>query len=185
MGRLLILFIMMPVLELWLLIRVGSVFGAAPTVALVLLTGIVGAGLARREGLRTMREFVDTSARGEIPTKALFDGAAILIGAAFLLTPGIITDAVGFALLFRPVRRLLQGFFVTWLEGQFSQGRTVFRGYVHMSPSGTQRPGAAPAGGPLSARGREGPSANPSVVEQVFDEPPRVVPIADDSDDQR
>ncbi len=108
MARLGCLFILLPVVELALLLRVGQWLGLWPTVGLVALTGVLGAWLVRTEGVRTMARFQAQVARGELPGRVLMDGAAILVGGAFLLTPGILTDAVGFALLFPPTRRLLQ-----------------------------------------------------------------------------
>jgi UPF0716 protein FxsA len=106
------LFVLVPLLELALLIQVGRWMGVLPTVAVVGLTGLVGAWLMRTEGLRTLARFQEELAKGELPGQALMDGAAVLTGGAFLLTPGVLTDALGFALLFRPSRRLLQAWAV-------------------------------------------------------------------------
>ncbi len=123
MARLGCLFILLPVVELALLLRVGQWLGAWPTVALVALTGVLGAWLVRTEGVRTMGRFQAQVARGELPGKVLMDGAAILVGGAFLLTPGILTDALGFALLFPPTRRFLQDRFTLRLAQGIRSGR--------------------------------------------------------------
>lgn len=102
------LFVLLPVTELALLLRVGRVLGFWPTLGLVLLTGVAGAALARREGLRALTSFRSEVAGGGIPGRALMDGAAILVGGALLLTPGFLTDALGFSLIFPPTRRLIQ-----------------------------------------------------------------------------
>lgn len=108
-ARLGCLFVLVPLLELALLLQVGRWVGVLPTVIIVAVTGILGAWLARTEGLRTLARFQAELARGRMPGGALMDGAAILVGGAFLLTPGVLTDIVGFSLLFPPTRRLLQG----------------------------------------------------------------------------
>ncbi|NOX58727.1 MAG: FxsA family protein [Planctomycetes bacterium] len=107
-AYLLLLFISMPILELWLLIQIGGVMGAGPTIALVVLTGIIGAGLARREGLRTMLKIQERMAAGAIPTDDMVEGLLIFVSAVLLVTPGVITDAVGFAMLIGPIRRVVR-----------------------------------------------------------------------------
>ncbi len=96
-----------PLVELALLLQVAERVGSLPTVALVVFTGALGAVLARRQGLRAWSEVQRELARGRSPGSALVDGLAILVGAAFLLTPGILTDAVGFGLLVPRARRWL------------------------------------------------------------------------------
>lgn len=107
-ARLALLFVLVPLVELTLLIQVGRWVGLWPTVATVFLTGIVGAGLARAEGLRTMWAFRADLARGRIPAQPIQDGLAILVGGALLLTPGFVTDLVGFGLLVPITRRAVQ-----------------------------------------------------------------------------
>jgi UPF0716 protein FxsA len=98
-GRLLALFVLVPLVELVLLIRIGQWLGLVPTVLLVVLTGAVGAALARREGLRTLTSLRSDVAGGRFPVGRLLDGAMILAAGALLLTPGVLTDLVGFAML--------------------------------------------------------------------------------------
>ncbi|MEM1063508.1 MAG: FxsA family protein [Planctomycetota bacterium] len=98
----------MPLAELALLLTVGQAIGVLPTVAIVLVTGVVGASLARAEGLRTLFEFQRQASSGTIPAGPLADGAMILVAAALLLTPGMLTDAVGFGLLVPPVRAVVR-----------------------------------------------------------------------------
>lgn len=108
-GRLALLFVIVPILELVLLIQLGQVVGLWPTVGLVLLTGVTGAALARLEGMRVLFQFQRELAAGRLPGQALLDGISVLVGGALLLTPGILTDLAGFALLFPPSRRWVQG----------------------------------------------------------------------------
>ena len=97
--RLLLLFTVVPIVELYLLIRLGTVIGVVPTVALVIVTGALGASLARWQGLGVIGRISEDLAQGRLPTDALIDGLLILIAGALLLTPGLITDALGFFLL--------------------------------------------------------------------------------------
>lgn len=106
--RLLILFTLVPLLELYLLIRVGDLIGVWPTVALVVLTGALGAFLTRFEGLRVLRKVQSEFQEGRVPTAGLLDGLLIVVAGAVLLTPGLITDALGFFLLLPPGRRVVR-----------------------------------------------------------------------------
>lgn len=117
-ARLALLFILVPLIELALLIRVGQWVGLWPTLGLVVTTGILGAALARAEGLRTLVGFQKEVAEGRLPGQRILDGLAILVGGAFLLTPGLLTDVTGFCLLFPPTRRRLQ----RWLRGRVQHG---------------------------------------------------------------
>jgi len=106
--RLFLLFTLIPLLELYLLIRIGGVVGVWPTVALVVLTGALGAALTRIQGLRVLRRVQDQWGQGRVPTEELIDGLLILIAGAVLLTPGLITDGLGFFLLSPPGRRVIR-----------------------------------------------------------------------------
>ena len=97
--RLLLLFTIVPLVELFLLVKLGTVVGVGPTVALVIFTGVLGAWLARQQGLGVLRRLSEDLAEGRLPAEALIDGLLILIAGAVLLTPGLLTDALGFLLL--------------------------------------------------------------------------------------
>lgn len=125
-ARLALLFIIVPLIELALLIQVGQVVGLMPTVLLVLATGFGGAALARREGLRTLASIQASLGRGEMPGQALLDGAAILFGGALLLTPGILTDFFGIALLLPMTRRWFARRLKANFEEQIKAGRVSF-----------------------------------------------------------
>lgn len=107
-GRLALLFVIVPIVELVLLIQLGQVVGLLPTLALVMFTGLTGAWLARAEGMRVFFQFQRELATGRLPGQAMLDGISVLVGGAFLLTPGVLTDVVGFSLLFPPSRRWIQ-----------------------------------------------------------------------------
>lgn len=97
--RLLLLFTLVPLLELFLLVKLGTVIGIGATVLIVICTGVLGAWLARWQGLGVLRRLTEDVNQGRLPTDALIDGLLILIAGAVLLTPGLITDALGFLLL--------------------------------------------------------------------------------------
>ncbi|MDT8341942.1 MAG: FxsA family protein [Longimicrobiales bacterium] len=122
-ARLALLFVAVPLLELALLVQVGRAVGLGPTLLLVLATGIGGAALARREGLRTLAAVQRELAAGRMPAASLLDGAAILFGGALLLTPGILTDLVGFALLLPPTRRWFAARLTRWFGRELAAGR--------------------------------------------------------------
>lgn len=104
---LLLLFFTIPLIEIYLLIQVGSVIGAGWTVFLVVLTAVLGAALLRQQGLSTLARFQQSVARGELPATTLIEGMVLLVGGAMLLTPGFFTDALGFLCLFPPTRLAL------------------------------------------------------------------------------
>lgn len=103
------LLVLVPLLELWLLIQLSQATDWGTTLAIVILTGILGAALARRQGLAVWHRIQNQLSQGNSPTRELLDGLMILFAGAFLLTPGILTDGVGFLLLTPPVRKLLRG----------------------------------------------------------------------------
>lgn len=102
--RLLLAFTLIPVLELWLLLRIGSWLGAGATVALVVLTGVVGATLARREGVHAWSAVQTELAAGRLPGRKLIEALLVLLAGIVLVTPGVLTDAAGLLLLVRPLR---------------------------------------------------------------------------------
>jgi UPF0716 protein FxsA len=104
---LLVLFVVTPILEMLLLIEVGSKIGALNTVGLVLLTAMIGLALLRKQGLDTLLRANQKINSGEVPAQEMAEGLALAAGGALLLTPGFITDGVGFCLLLPFTRKLL------------------------------------------------------------------------------
>jgi UPF0716 protein FxsA len=153
-GRLALLFVIVPILELMLLVRIGEWVGLWPTLALVLTTGFTGAYLARAEGMRVLWRFQQELAQGRVPGQALQDGIAVLVGGAFLITPGILTDLAGLALLFPPTRHFVQRRVKKSLERQMAAGALRF---TVMGPGGFGPFGApgGPGGGAGGAGWRE------------------------------
>ena len=107
--RLFLLFTLVPLAELVLLMWISRYTTVLGTIAIVLATGFAGAALARHQGWRTWQRLQEELRSGKPPADALLDGVMILIAGALMITPGVLTDAVGFALLFPPVRFLLKG----------------------------------------------------------------------------
>ena len=113
--KLFLAFTLIPILEIYLLIKLGTVIGALNTVIIVILTGILGASLARLEGLNTMIRIRDGLSRGEVPAEGMLDALLILIAGIVLLTPGFLTDIAGLLLLIPQMRSLLK----RWLRKKF------------------------------------------------------------------
>ncbi|MBN8432177.1 membrane protein FxsA [Microbulbifer salipaludis] len=109
MRPLLLLFIVMPILEMWVLITVGEKIGALPTIGLVLLTAVVGLALLKRQGVSTIMRAQQKMQAGEMPAKEMAEGIFLAVGGALLLTPGFITDAIGFACLIPGIRQVIIG----------------------------------------------------------------------------
>lgn len=101
-------FVVVPVLEIWLITQVAGQLGWLPAIALVIAVSAAGAWLVRREGLGVIRRVRDSVQGGRMPTNDLADGAMIFFASALMLTPGFITDAVGLALLIPPIRALIR-----------------------------------------------------------------------------
>ena len=106
--RLLLLFTLVPLVEVALLIWISQYTGLLFTIGLVILTGVVGAWLAREQGLRCWLEVQRQLSQGQLPAEPLLDGLMILVAGAVLITPGVLTDAVGFALLIPPIRAMVR-----------------------------------------------------------------------------
>lgn len=102
-----LLFIIMPILEIWLILKVGALFGVFPTFALILITAALGMYLLRREGYATLFRAQEKMAAGAMPAHEMAEGMMLAFSGALLLTPGFVTDTVGFLLLSASVRRLL------------------------------------------------------------------------------
>ena len=117
-ARLAALFVLVPAVELALLWWLAGYVGFWPEVALIVCTGLAGAALARYQGAATVRRLRADAAAGRVPADAAVDGVLILVAGAFLLTPGLLTDAAGFALLISGLRRAIKRG-----AGRFLKGR--------------------------------------------------------------
>ena len=141
-GRLLLLFLAVPILDLALLVSVGDRIGLAPTVAIVVLTAVVGSWLARREGVAAWRRVQSKMATGGIPGPELIDGLLILVSGTLLLTPGFLTDVVGLLGLFPPSRALARRALRSRFERSVTAGTARV---VHLGPFGGMSGGFGPS----------------------------------------
>jgi UPF0716 protein FxsA len=103
----LLLFILMPIIEMWLLITIGSYIGALSTILLVLLTALIGIGLLRAQGFTTLWRGKEKLQQGKIPAQEIMEGIVLAVSGALLLTPGFVTDAIGLLGLLSFTRILL------------------------------------------------------------------------------
>ncbi len=111
-----LLLLLVPLVEIYFLIQVGSVIGVIPTIALVVFTALLGAMLLRFQGWTTLQRIRATLAQGQLPALELMEGVLLLLAGILLLTPGFLTDAVGFLLLVPPLRRVLIRWFLSRAE---------------------------------------------------------------------
>lgn len=138
-----VLFIGMPILEIFVLIQVGSSIGALATIGIVILTAVLGTWLLRAQGLSTLNRARSRLADGEIPAFQLMEGLALGVGGALLLTPGFITDALGLACLFPPTRRLL----VNAVSKRVTVAQMGAGGFTTAAPQQQPRSSARQTGG--------------------------------------
>src|SRR5688500_13067378 len=135
MPLLVLLFIVLPIAELYVIIQIGGAIGVLPTLALLIVDSIVGAALARSQSRAAWERFNRALAEGRVPGREVFDGAMIIVGGALLLTPGFITDVVGLCLLLPPTRSLLRSFLTRTVS---RRAGTAWR----VTTFGSARPGA-------------------------------------------
>jgi UPF0716 protein FxsA len=115
-GRLIIAFTLIPAIELYLLIKVGGVIGAERTLLVIILTGVAGAYLARREGVRIFFSVQEKLSQGQMPGNEMVDGLLILLSGAFLVTPGFVTDIAGFSMLVPQARTVVREYLKTYFK---------------------------------------------------------------------
>jgi UPF0716 protein FxsA len=123
MGKLLLLFIVVPTVELALLFKIGQIINVIPTMALIVITGFVGASLAKWQGLNVLKRLKEETAQGILPAESLLDGVFILIAGALLITPGILTDIFGFLCLIPSFRKILKRYLWTRIKRSIEEGR--------------------------------------------------------------
>lgn len=139
-----LLLVVGPIVELWLIIRTAQVIGGWPTLLLLLVEGVVGAWLMKRQG-RAVVARIDSKLRSHaLPTKELADGMLVLVAGALMLTPGFLTDVVGLALLFPPTRAVARAALLRRFTARMG------RGFAFVPGEGF----GAGFGGPLGGRGR-------------------------------
>jgi UPF0716 protein FxsA len=129
---LVLLFIVVPIVEIYVIIQVGQAIGALWTIALLVADSILGSVLMRAQGRAAWRRFNEAIAAGRVPAREVLDGVLVIFGGALLLTPGFVTDAFGLAFLLPPTRALIRRLLVRRFAGRFV----------------VSRPGGAPPRGP-------------------------------------
>ena len=117
MNSVLITLILIPILEIFLFIKIGGQIGALNTISLIFITAIIGVFYARYEGLNTLRTGLNQLIKNELPAYEMISGAAIAFAAILLIIPGFATDLIGFLLIFPLTRKLLFGKFVKDFKG--------------------------------------------------------------------
>lgn len=128
MRILLALIIIVPALEISVLIFSGKTLGIPITLLLIILTGVIGAWLAKKQGLDTLHRAQQQMNYGQVPGEAIMDGICILIGGVLLLSPGYITDLTGFFLLIPATRNLIKPIIANWIRRRIDRGNfTVIR----------------------------------------------------------
>jgi UPF0716 protein FxsA len=125
--RLTLLFVLVPLIELAILVYLGTIIGALYTVLIVVLTGILGAILTRSQGLAILSRIRSNLQHGILPANELFDGALILIGGLLLLTPGIITDIFGLSVLVPQTRRIIHKLIRSLIYRRIQRGQIQYR----------------------------------------------------------
>ena len=154
---LVLIFIVLPIAEIYVIIKVGEAIGVLPTIALLILDSFLGAALLRSQGRAAWNRFNEALAQGRIPAREVFDGAMVILGGAFLITPGFISDVVGLLLLIPPSRSIFRGM-VAWMAGRHAAFRVVSWG---SSRAPRPRPGPdAPRSYDYEGTAREVPDAD-------------------------
>jgi len=125
-----VIFLLVPIVEIYLLIQVGQVIGALWTVFLVVLTAVIGVWLLKIQGMSTLQRAQQKMQNGQMPAQEMLEGLGLVLAGAFLLTPGFFTDTIGFFLLLPPTRAWLVGKLVAQMmrSGQFV-GQASVHGY--------------------------------------------------------
>lgn len=147
MPALLLLFLIVPLVEIYVLIQVGGLIGALPTVLACVATAILGGGLLRYQGFQTLRRAQNNMDRGQIPAMEMFEGVALALGGVLLLTPGFVTDAFGFLCLIPWTRRALVAVALRRMDVRY---------------------GAAGSGGSARSGGASGGSGDRGAIEGEF-----------------
>jgi len=125
--KLLILFVIIPVTELYILIEVGKKIGGLTTIGVIILTGIIGTYLVKSQGFMILRKIQNDLNEGIMPGDSLIQGAIILAGGILLLTPGFVTDILGFIFLMPVSRNILKKYLLKWLKGKIKEGNFYYR----------------------------------------------------------
>jgi UPF0716 protein FxsA len=174
-ALLFVAFVVMPLVELYVIVQVGQNIGVLPTIGLLLLVSVLGAWLVRREGARTWRSFRLALAENRVPARETADGALVIFGGALLLTPGFVSDVLGLLCILPPTRAALRKMVLSVAVRQFGLGRRVMsardnlervqrvqrvaRKAGRMRAAGRRPANVRPADAPATSPDRTGPAA--------------------------
>lgn len=152
--RLLLLFTLIPIIEVFLLLEMSEHFGLLASIIIVLGTGIVGAWLAKLQGFLALNALRGELVQGRLPADKVIDGVLILIAGVVLITPGILTDIVGLSLLLPPVRSAVRKFATAWLTKRVQvTTASIWQGLAEKGQSTGHSPqGEVPQGEVIDAR---------------------------------
>ncbi len=125
--KILTLFVIVPVTELYILIEVGKKIGSLSIIGIIILTGIIGAYLVKSQGFMILRKIQNDLNEEIMPGDSLIQGAIILAGGILLLTPGFVTDIVGFIFLIPVSRNIVKKYLLKWLQGKIKEGNIYFK----------------------------------------------------------
>lgn len=178
---LILIFIVVPIAELYVIIQVGGAIGVVPTLVLLLADALLGSMLLRHQGRAAWVRFNRALAENRLPHKEVFDGVLIIFGGALLITPGFLTDILGLFLLIPPTRAIVRGITSRIVRRRMAMGTMVWTFGRGQGPP-RRRPGP---GGPGPAPGRPDPSQRGPTPEEGFSweepaAPPGTGPHPDD-----
>lgn len=122
-SKLLLLFILVPIIELFIIVQLGQYIGLGYTLVIIVVLGLLGALIAKQQGLRTLFRIKDDLAHGRLPAQELIEGLLILVGAVLLITPGLLTDAIAFFFLIPATRRIVKLLLRKKLEKMIKTGQ--------------------------------------------------------------
>jgi len=125
--KLLILFVIIPVTELYILIEVGKRIGSLTTISIIIFTGILGSYLVKNQGFMILKKIQNDLNDGIMPGDSLIQGVIILAGGILLLTPGFVTDTVGFIFLIPASRNVIKKYLLKWLKGKIEKGNVYYK----------------------------------------------------------
>lgn len=181
---LIVAFIVVPLVELYVIIQVGGAIGPLPTIALLLADSVLGAMLLRSQGRAVWRRFNDALGERRVPAREVFDGAMVIVGGTLLLTPGFLTDIVGLLLLLPPTRDVVRRV-LTAIGKRRAVGRVAFWGFGQYDQRrGTGSGPNGPTAGPYPSGGAPPPPPSRSydiegTGHEVVEEPSRQLPERD------
>ena len=128
MKILIAILLIIPIIEVWVLVTAGQAFGWFPTILTVILTGVVGGWLAKKQGLHVFRLAQNQMRQGQLPGEAILDGIIIFAGGLLLLTPGFFTDVLGILCLLSITRGMMKIYLKSWLWKNIQNGKISFYG---------------------------------------------------------